>query len=117
MRFKIPKNTENLIWTKHSIDKMKQYQLSEQRIKRILNTPKRIEEGIAPKTIAAMQSTGSAKHPTEIWVMYQIQKSKSKKQKAKIKIISVWRYPGISPIRTIPEIPPEVWDILNNNEN
>ncbi len=117
MRFKIPKNTEDLVWTNHSIEKMKQYQLSEQRIKRVLYNPKRKEEGIAPNTIAVMQSTGSAKHPTEIWIMYQMQKSKIKNQKAKIKIISVWRYPGISSIRTIPDIPPEVWDILNSDEN
>lgn len=120
MRFKIPKNTEDLVWTNHSIEKMKQYQLSEQRIRRVLYTPKRREEGIAPNTIAVMQSTGSAKHPTEIWIMYQHLNSKFKDQKSKlrkIRIISAWRYPGISSIRTIPDIPPEVWDILNSDEN
>jgi len=123
MRFKIPKNTEDLVWTNHSIEKMKQYQLSEQRIRRVLYTPKRREEGIAPNTIAVMQSTGSAKHPTEIWIMYQLINPKHEIPNSKriginkIRIISAWRYPGTSPIRTIPDIPPEVWDILNSDEN
>jgi len=134
MRFKIPKNTDNLIWTNHSIDKMKQYQLSEQRIRRVLNAPKRKEEGIAPNTVAIMQSTGTQKHPTEIWVMYQnisqprrsdneiyrrsglrpLASENTKSKLRKIRIISAWRYPGVSPIRTVPNIPEEVWGILES---
>ena len=119
MRFKIPKNTEYLVWTNHSIGKMRQYQLSEQRIRRVLNAPKRKEEGIAPNTVAVMQSTGTQKRPTEIWVMYQHLNSKLKGQKSKLRkmrIISVWRYPGISPIRTVPNIPEEVWGILESSD-
>jgi hypothetical protein len=119
MRFKIPKNTEYLVWTNHSIGKMRQYQLSEQRIRRVLNAPKRKEEGIAPNTVAVMQSTGTQKRPTEIWVMYQHLNSKLKGQKSKlrkIRIISAWRYPGISPIRTVPNIPEEVWGILESSD-
>jgi hypothetical protein len=128
MRFKIPQDSENIIWTKHSIEKMLQYQLSESRIKRVLHTPHRIEEGIAPETIAVMQSVGTKKHPKEIWVMYQLIKSKNsssrKKQKSKnktkgiekrkIRIISVWRYPGITPPRQLPPLPPEEWEIIKN---
>jgi len=145
MRFKIPKNTEYLVWTNHSIGKMKQYQLSEQRIRRVLNAPKRKEEGIAPNTVAVMQSTGTQKHPTEIWVMYQHLKpkmtvrealktagrgqkspalagsrhsinleSRGREKPKKIRIISAWRYPGISPVRTVPDIPEEVWGMLEN---
>lgn len=128
MRFKIPKNTEQLVWTNHSIDKMKQYQLSEQRIRRVLHTPKRKEEGIAPKTIAVMQSTGTLKHPTEIWVMIQEIKNERGKIKIrnqqgknilskKIRIISAWRYPGISPIRTVPDIPEEAWNALDGKDD
>jgi len=128
MRFKIPKNTEQLVWTNHSIDKMKQYQLSEQRIRRVLHTPKRKEEGIAPKTIAVMQSTGTLKHPTEIWVMIQEIKNerggiKIRNQQGKnilskkIRIISAWRYPGISPIRTVPDIPEEAWNALDGKDD
>ncbi|HOX21455.1 MAG TPA: hypothetical protein PKZ02_00535 [Candidatus Paceibacterota bacterium] len=128
MRFKIPKNTEQLVWTNHSIDKMKQYQLSEQRIRRVLHTPKRKEEGIAPKTIAVMQSTGTLKHPTEIWVMIQEIKNERGRIKIrnqqgknilskKIRIISAWRYPGISPIRTVPDIPEEAWNALDGKDD
>jgi hypothetical protein len=155
--FKIPKNTSEMIWTNHSIKKMKQYGLSEQRIKRVLNSPKRIEEGIAENTIAVMQIANPlSKNQTEIWVMIQRinsrneeknkeeekeeeerkkkEKEKKKEEKNKkenneirneiikfnklkmnrIRIISAWRYPGKSPIGKVPEIPEEVWDILEN---
>ena len=83
------KNPKVINWTAHSHAKMRYYGLSESRVKRVLNFPKRIEEGIAPKTVAMMQLAGSKKHPYEIWVM--IQDSPSKR-----KIISAWRYPGIT---------------------
>lgn len=78
-----------LAWTNHGQAKMRYYGLSESRIKRVLNSPKRVEEGIAPKTVAMMQSAGSKKHPYEIWVMIQDASSKRK-------IISAWRYPGVT---------------------
>jgi len=127
MRFKIPQDSEKIIWTRHAIEKMIQYQLSEGRIKRVLHSPHRIEEGIAPKTIAIMQSVGTRKHPKEIWVMFQkINKKKSQRfrQKSsktniktfsdKIRIISVWRYPGITPVRELPRLPAEEWEILKS---
>lgn len=117
MHYKVPKDTGKISWTRHVWEKMKFYRLSENRLKRVLRHPKRTEKGIAPKTIACMQPAGSKKHPTEIWLMYQIKKSKIKKstvrtqQKSKIiKIISAWRYPGISPIGEPIPIPE---DILN----
>jgi hypothetical protein len=102
-----------VIWTKHSERKLKEYQLSKSRILRIIKNPYRIEEGIAPNTIALMQPTKikksakslysprrsafspreSASNKTwkqEIWTMIQ-------KSKDGIKIISAWRYPGKSP--------------------
>jgi len=82
-----PKGT--LFWTNHAQSKMNYYHISEGRVKRIINTPKRIEEGIAPKTIAMMQSADTNKNPYEIWVMTQ-------KRAERLKIISVWRYPGIT---------------------
>ena len=78
---------KSLHWTAHSRAKMRQYKLSEQRVKRIIHSPKRIEEGIAPHTLAMMQSSGNVKHPYELWVMIQDMKQKRK-------IISAWRYPG-----------------------
>jgi len=74
---------ENLIFTRHAREKMRQYNLSESRLNRVLRKPDRKELGIAPRTIAIMQITGTKKHPTEIWVMYQITKSKIKNQKSK----------------------------------
>lgn len=83
----IIKKPRILHWTEHAYFKMRFYGLSEQRVKRVLHSPNRVEEGIAPKTIAYMQVTGSKKHPHEIWMMIQDEKSRRK-------IISAWRYPG-----------------------
>ena len=87
------------------------YKLSEQRVARVMHSPKRIEEGVAPKTVAMMQpaSIKTAARPTfakkvdatskketwsqEIWVMVQ----DLGKQR---KIISAWRYPGITKPRS-----------------
>jgi hypothetical protein len=67
---------------------MRHYALSEGRVRRILHSPKRIEEGIAPGTIAFMQR-GGTKQPYELWVMVQDTKDMRK-------VISAWRYPGIT---------------------
>jgi len=69
---------DNYHWTNHSLMKMRYYGLSQQRIKRVIKNPERIEEGIVEKTIACMQTAGSSKHPYEIWTMYQIPESKVK---------------------------------------
>ena len=118
----------------HSIQKMRYYGLSEARIKRVINNPKRKELGIAPGTIAVMQPTGSKKHPTEIWLMYQTIKSKAmpigRQVKSmprtetkflvrgqKLKVISVWRYPGKSPIHGPIPIPSEILEELGEITN
>ena len=80
---------------------MRYYGISESLIKRIVRFPKRIENGIAPETVAVMQPTSSKKQ--EVWVMYKLQVLSSKK-----KIISAWRYPGISPIGKKIPIPDEI---------
>lgn len=105
MRFKVPKNNERFSWTNHVIGKMAFYGLSEQRVKRVISHPDRIEEGIAPNTIACMQAAGSKKRRQEIWTMYQ-KKSKVKSQRPKAIIISAWRYPGKSPKKN--PIPQEI---------
>ncbi len=56
-------------------------------MKRVLNYPKRVEGGIAEKTIALMQAAGTARNPYEIWVMVQDTPKRRK-------VISAWRYPG-----------------------
>jgi hypothetical protein len=102
--FKIPQNNSEIIWTKHVIDKMKYYQLSENQLKRVLRNYQRQEKGIAPGTIALMRPAGT-KRPTEIWLMYQ-------EIEGKKKIITAWRYPGISPSQNLP-IPKEIVKELN----
>ena len=113
MRFKKPKNTDEITWTRHSIEKMRFYNLSENRLKRVLRNPDRKEEGIALETLAVMQRTGTKKHPTEIWLMYQKIKSKVKSQK--LKVISAWRYPGISPVGKEIPIPEDIKKALALN--
>jgi len=110
--------SQNVYWTEHSRIKMRQYRLSESRVKRVLRFPKRLEVGVAENTVAGMQTAGSKKHPYEIWVMWtnsksQITDSKSKfNMGQKIKIISTWKYPGISPVHEPPPIPEDVWEII-----
>lgn len=121
-------------FTEHAKMKMKFYGISVQRVHRVIRAPQRTEEGIVEKTIAVMQPTstkvkdGKKTWGSEIWVMYQLRRgaiSKSqfpisnkilnsknqeianklmKLQAKQLKIISVWRYPGVSPKRDpIPE--------------
>ena len=113
MFIKIPKDNDNFSWTKHSLEKMKFYGLSAQRVTRVLRAPERVEEAVAPGCLAGMQTVGN-KRKTEIWVMW---KNKVKSQKSKVKtkdlnkykklIITAWRYPGISPKRQVP-IPEDI---------
>lgn len=137
MQFKIPKNTEKYYWTKHSIIKMRQYGLSGQRVTRVIRSPQRIEKGIVKSTVAVMQPVsirrnekGELEWKSEIWVMYKISsksKVKDKKlnnesQKAnlnafgisskQIKIISAWKYPGVSPKNN--PIPDEILEEIEN---
>ena len=76
-----------LFWTKHAHDKMRYYRLPESRVRRVIKSYERIEEGIAENTIALMQRTGSGKNEHEIWVMVA---DKGRQRK----VISAWRYPG-----------------------
>ncbi len=88
-----------LLWTRHAHAKMRYWSLSEARVRRVLHSPLRIEGGIAPGTVAALQAAGTKKHPYEIWVML----NESGKER---RVISAWRYPG----KTKPgdPLPPEI---------
>lgn len=108
---------DKYFWTEHAKFKLRQYGFSEQRIKRVLRNPYRKEEGIVKNTIAMMTPVstkrvdGKENWKQEIWVMIQKErKNKSKINPVKsafggfasqkfngVKIISVWRYPGVSP--------------------
>ncbi|MBU1180371.1 hypothetical protein KJ885_05495, partial [Patescibacteria group bacterium] len=97
MQFKIPKDTQNLAWTKHAAQKMMFYGLSAGKVQSVLSRYDRMEQGIADDTIAVMKKTGSKKNPQEIWVMYQDKEAASNNIKSKKRIvIAAWRYPGVS---------------------
>lgn len=119
--------SQEYIWTKHAQSKMRFYRLSEQRVRRVLNSPKRTEEGIAPNTAAMMQPAliktkdGKQTWSQEIWVMVQrtrinadsnadkrryirVNPRKYPRKSASVKIISAWRYPGrTKPGEPLPE--------------
>ncbi len=102
---------KKLHWTEHSKIKMRQYGLSKQKLLGILYRPERKEKGIAPGTLAVMKTNKTffkakqisltkawrvpRKAPGEIWLMYKdvILRHGSGQER---KIISAWRYPGIS---------------------
>ena len=133
----MPQTYKKLHWTQHSKIKMKQYGLSKQKLLRILYRPERKEKGIVPRTSAVMQTNKvfsktkslfkdkrqnppssrfggtmarQRKAPGEIWLMFRDTKDQRK-------IISAWRYPGISkPGEEIP-IPEDIKnEILNLKE-
>ena len=91
MKTKLPQDDARYSWTHHSFNKMRQYGISESRIKRIIRYPKRIEEGIAENTVAVMQPGGTTRYQ-EIWVMYVVRGKR-------LRVITTWRYPGKSPER------------------
>lgn len=95
-----------LHWTEHSKIKMRQYGLSKIKLINLIYKPERREEGIVPGTTAVMKTNKNYKNgrlkasvvgfhkklekaPGEIWLMY-------KDVKGERKIISAWRYPGIT---------------------
>ncbi len=137
---KKPESDNKYYWTEHSKFKMRQYGLSPQRVIRVIKNPERMEVGIVENTIAVMQPA-SVKHKnfkktwsSEIWCMYQLknQNAKMKMQndnvklkktqntkykilntaKHQLRIISAWRYPGVSPKNN--PIPQEILDEINN---
>ncbi len=105
---------KKIFWTEHSKLKMRQYGISKMKLLNLLRKPERQEEGIAEGTKAVMQSNKSfskTKRPNgEIWLMYADNKEFRK-------IISAWRYPGISkPGESIP-IPKDILDHIANESN
>ncbi|MCX6718595.1 MAG: hypothetical protein NTY81_03300 [Candidatus Staskawiczbacteria bacterium] len=121
---KIVFNTKKYFWTEHSKIKMRQYGLSKQKLLGILARPERKELGIVPGTFAMMKTNKvffkakqitlakawqkPKKAPGEIWIMY-------KDTKDFRKIISAWRYPGISkPGEEIP-IPEDIKIFLKSS--
>ncbi len=92
---------------------MKQYGLSLQKVRGVIRRPQRREVGIVLKTVAVMQPVNPKtedKKTTwkqEVWVLY-------KEDAGKKKIISTWRYPGISQKRD--PIPEDILQELLNSD-
>jgi len=114
-------NYKKLHWTEHSKMKMKQYGLSKQKLLGILYRPEREEKGIVSGTSAVMKTNKKfgnktvslfgnkkmgnppkakafrrARAPGEIWIMYKDVNPSISSGQAIRKIISAWRYPGVS---------------------
>lgn len=120
-------------FTAHARYKMSQYGLSEQKVKGVIRHPKRTEVGVVPKTVAMMQPVslknvlGKETWKQEIWVMF-IQKGAGSRTQGSdklglspspstlnpIRIISAWRYPGVSPKRS--PIPREILQELESGD-
>lgn len=118
---------------------MRYYGLGAQKVLGVIRRPKRKEEGIVKNTIAVMQPVslkiinGKEVWKQEVWVMYQLRYREAisnfqipisnkipnskflipNSANRQIRIISAWRYPGISPEKNpIPEeILREIGDI------
>ena len=103
---------------------MRQYGLSKQKLLGILARPERTEQGIVPGTSAVMKTNKTffkakqitlksawqrpQKAPGEIWIMYRDMKNSSELSGQARRIISAWRYPGVSkPGQEIP-IPEDI---------
>lgn len=105
--------TGRYYFTLHAEYKMREYHLSRQRVIRIIRSPYRREVGIIPNTIAVMQPASTKRvgnketWTQELWSLYKVKAekklSKTKLEQvlnqAELKIISAWRYPGVSPKR------------------
>lgn len=113
-------------FTLHAQFKMKQYGLSEQKVRGVIRNPKRREVGIVPRTVAVMQPVsikkidGKETWKQEIWVMFVVKNQKQENSgiesfvQQKLRIISTWRYPGVSPKRN--PIPEEILRELESGE-
>jgi len=124
--FKLPISS-TYIWTKHAQAKMAFYRISPSRIRRIIKSPVRIEEGIAPNTVAFMQPVsyktkdGLRTWSQEYWVMAVTGKPVKVKLKTlgriiqtsgpRVKIISAWRYPGKTKLGA--SLPEEILNEVN----
>jgi len=92
-------------WTNHVQRKMRFYGLTPSRVLRVVNAPQRVEEGVAPGTMAGMQKAGTPKKPWEIWAMWREEGKATALASARKVIITAWRYPGTSPVRGAVPIP------------
>jgi hypothetical protein len=92
---------------------MNHYRLTPARVRHVLHSPRRIEEGVAPKTVAMMQPVSmkligkQASWTQEIWVMVQDAAGVRK-------VISAWRYPGVTKPRDAAFLQREYGEFLSD---
>ncbi len=134
---KIENKFKKIVWTQHSEIKLKQYGLSKSKVSNLIRKPERIEEGIVQGTTVMMKTNPTSlklrrtslvnkkldlkfnkwkpqKAPGEIWVMYKDVTLRHGSGQAIRKIISCWRYPGVTkPGEQIP-IPEDIKLYLQN---
>jgi hypothetical protein len=90
------------------------YGISRQRALSVMRRPERVEEGVVVGATAVMQPVsvkvvaGKRQWRTEVWVMYLQPKKKHTRR-----ILSVWRYPGVSPIHN--PIPQDILDEIQTD--
>jgi hypothetical protein len=114
------KKPVQLQWTLHARAKMNHYRLTPARVRHVIHSPKRIEEGVAPKTIAMMQPVSLktfGKKETwtqEIWVM--VQDGAPEKGAVVRKVISAWRYPGVTKPRDATFLKKEYGEFLSEGK-
>jgi hypothetical protein len=103
-----------LQWTLHARAKMNHYRLSPARVRHVLHAPRRGEEGVAPKTVAMMHPASikmdgkKASWTQEIWVMVQDAEGTRK-------VISAWRYPGVTKPRDATFLKKEYGEFLDGS--
>jgi len=103
MRF--PKDSDKFIWTRHIKRKMIFYSISASQVRSILRKADRTEESIVKGLFASMKKNHKKNKKEELWLMYLILGGQNSK---KIKLISVWRYPGITKKGEEIQIPEDV---------
>lgn len=120
------------------VGKMLHYRISESLVKRVVRFPKRVEKGIAPGTTACMSPYGRSPkgrqqpYGGEVWVMYvelgqrpsstarlqtkkELQTINDKLSTTRKRIITAWRYPGVSPVGESIPIPEEILAEINRS--
>ena len=103
--WKPPKDSPKYRWTMHVGRKMRFYGLTSSRVLRVINAPERVEEGVAPGTLAGLQTAGTPKKPWEVWVMWRDDGRATTLAGPRKVVITAWRYPGTSPVRGSVPIP------------
>lgn len=81
MDIKAIKNTREFFWTNHSKYKLLQYGISPTIVKKVIRRPERIEDGIAPETVAVMMRKDTKKTERSLGDVSKKERRKNVKNK------------------------------------